>query len=104
MASANSKFSGGRVAQFADRFSSQGAGTRDRTWGLRASAVPAPCLVLQGRDDPFQPFEFYEMALQHVPTATLHFMDCGHYYHLELPDETEAVIRDFLLRPMSPAA
>jgi hypothetical protein len=46
VASANSKFSGGRVDQFADRFSSQGAGTRDRTWGLRASAVPAPCVVM----------------------------------------------------------
>ena len=66
--------------------------------------IPAwnfPILLLQGRDDPFQPFEFYEMALEHVPTAALHFMDCGHYYHLELPDQTEAVIRDFLHKPLS---
>jgi|HubBroStandDraft_6_1064221.scaffolds.fasta_scaffold95068_3 pimeloyl-ACP methyl ester carboxylesterase len=70
----------------------------------RTRLIPAwnfPILLLQGRDDPFQPFEFYEMALEHVPTAALHFMDCGHYYHLELPDQTEAVIRDFLHKPLS---
>ena len=70
----------------------------------RTRLIPAwnfPVLLLQGRDDPFQPFEFYQMALEHVPTATLHLMDCGHYYHLELPDETEAVIRAFLQKPLA---
>jgi pimeloyl-ACP methyl ester carboxylesterase len=69
----------------------------------RTRLIPAwnfPILLLQGRDDPFQPFEFYETALEHVPTAALHLMGCGHYYQLELPDETEAVIRDFLQRPL----
>jgi pimeloyl-ACP methyl ester carboxylesterase len=69
----------------------------------RTRLIPAwnfPILLLQGRDDPFQPYEFYEQALEHVPTATLHLVDAGHYYHLENPQETETVIREFLTDPI----
>lgn len=70
----------------------------------RTRLIPAwnfPVLLLQGRDDPWQPYEFYEQALEHVPTATLHLVDAGHYYHLENPEKTETAIREFLAAPLS---
>lgn len=70
----------------------------------RTRLIPAwdfPVLLLQGRDDPWQPYEFYEQALQHVPTAELRLVDAGHYYHLENPGETQTAIRQFLATPLA---
>jgi len=60
-----------------------------------------PVLLLQGREDPWQPYEFYEDPARWVPSAESHFVDAAHYYHLENPTETCEVIREFLTRPLS---
>jgi pimeloyl-ACP methyl ester carboxylesterase len=55
-----------------------------------------PILVLQGYDDPFQPREFYMGVEEHIPTATVDFVQAGHYYPLESPAATTERIARFL--------
>ncbi|WP_051840613.1 alpha/beta fold hydrolase [Streptomyces sp. NRRL F-5126] len=68
----------------------------------RTRLIPAwnfPILLLQSRHDGFQPHEFYERALEHVPSARLRLVDAGHFYQLENPEETGTAIREFLAEP-----
>jgi pimeloyl-ACP methyl ester carboxylesterase len=51
-----------------------------------------PTLVLQGRDDPRQPREFYEGVAAHLPNASVEFIDAGHFFVLEDPDSTTHAI------------
>lgn len=55
-----------------------------------------PVLVLQGHDDPKQPREFYVDIERHMPDARVAFIDAGHFYPLENPEQTTRMIREFL--------
>jgi pimeloyl-ACP methyl ester carboxylesterase len=55
-----------------------------------------PILVLQGHDDPFQPYEYFEEIEKCIPNSTLAFVDSGHFPPLENPDETTTHIAHFL--------
>jgi len=55
-----------------------------------------PVLILQGRDDPRQPREFYEGIEQHMPDARVEFIDASHFYVFESPKETTDAIVRFL--------
>jgi pimeloyl-ACP methyl ester carboxylesterase len=58
-----------------------------------------PVLLLQGRDDPLQPNEFYTDpdVLEMLPTGSgVHLFDTGHFWPFEAPEESVAVIRAFV--------
>jgi pimeloyl-ACP methyl ester carboxylesterase len=55
-----------------------------------------PILVLQGYEDPFQPYEYFEDIEQHIPNSTLAFVNAGRFPPLENPDETTEKIAAFL--------
>ncbi|GAB3561594.1 alpha/beta fold hydrolase [Amycolatopsis endophytica] len=68
----------------------------------RTRLMPAwrcPVLLLQGRDDPGQPYEFYRdpAVLAMLPEGSgLHLLDAGHFWPFEAPAEAAEVIRGFL--------
>jgi len=68
----------------------------------RTRLIPAwrcPVLLLQGRDDPGQPYEFYRdpEVLAKLPAGSgLHLLDAGHFWPFEAPAEAARVIREFL--------
>lgn len=62
------------------------------------SAWTFPVLILEGYDDPFQPWEFYEDAAKWIEDVEVKFIDGGHFYHFENPGETTAVITEFIKR------
>lgn len=55
-----------------------------------------PILVLQGREDPFQPYEYFEDIERLVPNTALAFVAAGHFPPLENPAETTEKIVAFL--------
>jgi pimeloyl-ACP methyl ester carboxylesterase len=55
-----------------------------------------PVLLLQGYHDPWQPREYYEDAHEHLPDVTVRFIEAGHYYVFERPQETTDAICEFL--------
>jgi pimeloyl-ACP methyl ester carboxylesterase len=57
-----------------------------------------PLLVLQGKEDPFQPYGYFEAIKKHIPNSTLAFVDAGHFPPLESPDETTEEIAAFLAK------
>lgn len=61
------------------------------------SQVPIPCLVMQCADDAIAPDEVGEYVHQHLPQSTLVKMKAtGHCPHLSHPEETIALIRNYL--------
>lgn len=54
----------------------------------------APATIMQGADDRKRPREFYEHAQEFIPHAdvTVGFLDAGHFYPVEAPEETTATI------------
>ncbi|MEV0067518.1 MULTISPECIES: alpha/beta fold hydrolase [unclassified Amycolatopsis] len=60
-----------------------------RTW-------QCPILVLQGYEDPFQPYEYFEDIEKHIPNSRLAFVGAGHFPPLENPGETSEKIAAFL--------
>ena len=68
----------------------------------RADLMPrwrCPVTLLQGRDSRTQPREFYDDAadhLPHVPHVELRLLPAGHFWPLEAPAETSAVLREVL--------
>jgi pimeloyl-ACP methyl ester carboxylesterase len=58
-----------------------------------------PVLVMQGRDDPKQPREWYEGVERHMPDARATFIDAGLFFVFENPEQTTAILRDFLASP-----
>ena len=59
--------------------------------------VPIPCLVMQCADDSIAPEEVGEYVHQHLPQSTLVKMNAtGHCPHLSHPQETIALIRNYL--------
>lgn len=58
-----------------------------------------PVLLMQGRHDLAQPWEFYADpdALSLLPDGSdVSLLDGGHLWPLEVPDEANAILRDFL--------
>lgn len=68
----------------------------------RTRLIPAwrcPVLLLQGKEDPGQPYEFYRDpdVLAKLPQGSgLHLFDAGHFWPFEAPDEAAEVIGRFL--------
>ena len=59
--------------------------------------VPIPCLVMQCTEDSIAPDEVGEYVHQHLPQSTLIKMNAtGHCPHLSHPQETIALIRNYL--------
>ncbi len=67
----------------------------DRRTRLMA-AWKFPVLIMQAYHDPRQPREFYEGIERHMPDARVAYIDAGHFFVLENPDQTTEVIADFL--------
>lgn len=59
-----------------------------------------PVLVLQGRLDPRQPYEFYEGIEAQLPRARVQFLNAGHFFVLESPAETTAALQQFFAEPL----
>lgn len=59
-----------------------------------------PVLVLQGALDPRQPREFYGIAPDVLPDGEVRFIDAGHFFPAEAPEETTRAIREFLERSL----
>jgi pimeloyl-ACP methyl ester carboxylesterase len=60
-----------------------------------------PVLLLQGKDDPGQPHEFYTdpNVLARLPEGSdVHLFEAGHFWPLEAPDEMVEVLDAFLRR------
>lgn len=60
-----------------------------------------PVLLLQGRDDPNQPHEFYtdpEVLAKLPPGSDVHLFDAGHFWPFEAPTEMVGVLNEFLER------
>jgi pimeloyl-ACP methyl ester carboxylesterase len=63
------------------------------------AAWRCPVLLLQGREDPGQPHEFYSDpdVLAMLPKGSgLHLFDAGHFWPFEAPEEAAETIRGFL--------
>ncbi len=76
------------------------ASTFHKEWVDRRTRLMAswrfPVLVLQGEHDPRQPREFYEGIEGTMPDARVGFLDAGHFFALENPQQTTRVLRTFL--------
>lgn len=61
--------------------------------------------IMQGADDRKQPREFYEGVEELIPHAdvAVRFLDAGHFYPVEAPEETTATILELLDRPAQAA-
>ena len=68
----------------------------DRMNGLFA-AMTMPVLFLQGELDPGQKPIEYATVTGEVANGHLKFLHGGHFFHLEIPDDTSAAIEAFLL-------
>lgn len=61
------------------------------------SMITAPTLVIHGREDQLFPIEEQEAITAHIPHAHLKIIDdCGHVSPLECPDETSALMKEWL--------
>ena len=62
-----------------------------------ASTITAPTLILWGRADKVIPLKVGELLHQLLPNSTLEVIDeCGHVPQEEKPEETVALISQFL--------
>jgi len=59
--------------------------------------MTVPMLLLQGRLDPGQHPEEYENAHSFVSNGQVEFIEAGHFFHVEAPEETNEAIIAFLL-------
>ncbi|MEM9730804.1 MAG: alpha/beta hydrolase, partial [Myxococcota bacterium] len=55
-----------------------------------------PVLFLQGMHDPGQQPSEYARVHETVPTGRVEFIDAGHFFHLEQPEQTNEAILKFL--------
>ncbi len=58
-----------------------------------------PVLILQGYDSKTQPREFYENAREYIPNAkdvAVRYIDAGHFWSMELPDDVTAAVKQLL--------
>jgi pimeloyl-ACP methyl ester carboxylesterase len=64
--------------------------------------IRAPTLVVSGDSDQIIPRECAERFAASIPGATLRTLtECGHFAHLDQPQQLAAVVREFLLEPRS---
>ncbi len=64
-------------------------------------AWKCPVLLLQGRDDPNQPHEFYTDpdVLRRLPAGSaVHLFDAGHFWPFEAPTDMVQVLQGFLAK------
>lgn len=62
-------------------------------------AWKCPVMIIQGYQSKTQPREFYEKAREYIPNASavqVRYVDGGHFWTLESPGQTTAVIRELL--------
>jgi pimeloyl-ACP methyl ester carboxylesterase len=61
------------------------------------STIKAPTLIIWGKEDRVLPLDDAYVALENMPNAQLKvFEGCGHFMHLEHPDEFNSLVREFL--------
>jgi pimeloyl-ACP methyl ester carboxylesterase len=61
--------------------------------------VRAPTLIVWGKQDRITPVECARIFQQSIPGAALRTIDdCGHFAHLEKPEELAAIVREFVSR------
>jgi pimeloyl-ACP methyl ester carboxylesterase len=71
----------------------------------RLSASCAPTLIIGGIDDPMGTPEYLvNEVVQRIPKARLSSLPCGHNVPLEMPEETAAIINDFVSQLPDPSA
>jgi pimeloyl-ACP methyl ester carboxylesterase len=59
--------------------------------------VQVPTLIVWGKQDRIIPLECATLFQQSIPGATLHIVEeCGHFGHLEKPDELASIVREFV--------
>ena len=65
--------------------------------------INIPNLIVWGADDRIVPVECAHQFQRAIPDARLTLIEqCGHFAHLDRPDETARVIRDFLQLQLQP--
>jgi pimeloyl-ACP methyl ester carboxylesterase len=58
-----------------------------------------PVMIMQGYDSKTQPREFYEESRQYIPNApsvAVEYIEAGHFWSMERPDEVTALVRKLL--------
>jgi pimeloyl-ACP methyl ester carboxylesterase len=58
--------------------------------------IRVPTLVIGGRHDPLYPIEIARGLAARIPGAKLVELDCGHVSNLELPDQFNSTVLEFL--------
>ena len=67
------------------------------------AAVSVPSLIMQCSDDMIAPLDVGDYLHRTLPDSTLRVLRAtGHCPHMSHPDETIAVIREYLTRPVAP--
>ena len=58
--------------------------------------IDVPTLVIHGRDDRIMPLECATLYQRAIPNARLQVLeDCGHFAHLDRPEEVAAIVSEF---------
>ena len=72
----------------------------------RQRLIPAwtcPVMILEGYESKTQPREFYERSREYIPNAKdvqVRYIDAGHFWSMERPDEVTALVRELLAMPV----
>ncbi|MEO0899878.1 MAG: alpha/beta fold hydrolase [Bacteroidota bacterium] len=59
-------------------------------------SMTMPTLILQGQFDPGQHPEEYEHSHTFIPRGRVQFVEAGHFFHVESPEETSKIFLDFM--------
>jgi pimeloyl-ACP methyl ester carboxylesterase len=71
----------------------------DATLPILLPRVQAPALIVWGREDRIVPLECGELYRQALRNAQFKVLEqCGHYPHLEKPEEFARIVSEFLLK------
>jgi len=63
------------------------------------AAWTCPVMIIEGHDSKTQPREFYEHSRDYIPNArevAVRFVDSGHFWSMERPDEVTGYLRELL--------
>jgi 3-oxoadipate enol-lactonase len=87
----------GRVPTRGEIFGAQFMALRSSDRSELVRTLRQPTLILHGQDDALVPVENGLMLAQRIPGSQLIlFEHCGHYPHIELPDEFSSAMLSFL--------
>jgi pimeloyl-ACP methyl ester carboxylesterase len=65
----------------------------------KIASIAQPTLVIWGQQDRILPVTHAQVAAKGLPNARLHIFDpCGHWPHVERPEEFNALVLEFLAR------